>query len=117
MNITQKEEVIPLTPQAFHILLALAEKPMYIYGVVMQCQADAGTDIHFDKGSLYRTARRLQSMGYIEATIQIDGRGSSHARQYFALTPQGELVLKFECDRYRETALLGHHRLNLRHHP
>jgi len=117
MNLTPSEEATPLTPQAFHILLALAEKPMYGYGIIQQCEVDSSNNIYFDKGGMYRALKRLVSWGFIEPTFETYGSGSVYSRRYYALTSSGEQVLQMECDRYRQASILGHHRLNqLRKH-
>lgn len=67
MNLTPAEEVIPLTPQAFYILLALAEKPMYGYGIIQQCEADSRANIDFDTGGMYRALKRLANWGFRES--------------------------------------------------
>jgi len=116
MNLSRTEEAVPLTPQAFHILLALAEKPMHGYGIIQQCEVDSGASLYFDKGGTYRALKRLVNSGYIESVSESHGRGSSHLRKYYSLTSLGEQVLEMECDRYRESSILGQHRLrNLKH--
>lgn len=112
MNLIPAEEVTPLTPQAFHVLLALSEKDMYGYGILQQCQSDAEGSINLDPGSTYRLLRRLKSAGFIQSTVQLPAKGSRYDRQYLSLTPTGRLVLQWECQRYRRLSILGQHRLN-----
>jgi DNA-binding PadR family transcriptional regulator len=116
MNIIPVEEVTPLTPQAFYILLALAEKPMYGYGILQQCRLDAPNSISFDTGGTYRILRSLKSQGLIQNDLQLPSKGSPHTRQYLTLTSTGQMVLSWECRRYREAAFLGQHRLSTTEH-
>jgi len=111
MNITLREEVIPLTPHAFHILLALAEKPMYPYGITEQCQNDAAGRISFRHSTTYRTTQLLKHAGYIKDAFELPGSASAHTRRYLELTDTGRTILEWECTRLRELAFLGQHRL------
>jgi PadR family transcriptional regulator, regulatory protein PadR len=111
MNITPREEYVPLTPPAFHVLLALAEKPMYIYGVVKQCQFDTESTLNFDRPNTYRTIGRLTKLGLVEISSQQYSQGSPHLRTYYQLTPAGRTILEWECNRYQSAANLGKLRL------
>ena len=111
MNLTPREEITPLTPQAFHVLLALAEKPMYGYGIVEQCRLDTEGTIDFLTRTVYRTLAQLCRLHLIQRTYQLPPEGSPNPKQYYALTDTGLMVLEGECHRYQSAAFLGKHRL------
>jgi DNA-binding PadR family transcriptional regulator len=114
MNITPREETIPLTPLAFHILLVLAQRPMYGYGIYQQCLIDTKETISFDRGSIYRTLRRLEESYFIESSEPMRGADNYHQRTYYMLTHVGEQALDWEADRYAEGAALAKYRLKQR---
>ena len=99
MRITATEEIIPLTPQTMQLLVALAERPMYGYGLLEQCKVDSAGLVVPNKGTLYTMLRQLLAMGLIDETQQMAGSGSVHMRRYYRLTSVGRQILDWEAAR------------------
>ena len=57
--------LLPLTPLAFHVLLALADGDRHGYGI-MQDARERGEAVP-DVGTLYRALARMVDQGWIEA--------------------------------------------------
>lgn len=67
MNVTLKEEVIPMTPQMTQVLTALAFRPMYVYGLIGQCEYDSRGALIPGLGSIYKMMERLRVMGMVSS--------------------------------------------------
>ena len=107
----QTPQKTPLSPSAFHILLALAEGPLHGYAV-MQHLADAG--IKVGPGTIYGALHRMQEAGWVEQAGTEKARGPLKQRQSYVLTAEGRAVLRHEAKRVvraadlvRAHALLG----------
>jgi PadR family transcriptional regulator PadR len=111
MNISHPEEVTPLTPHSFYLLLALAENQMMGFEIVKQIYEDSGGLLSLKSSTVYPALKRLLSTGLIESisepTTYTDGR----ARRVYRLTSIGRLVLEWELTRYSHAATLGQDRL------
>jgi DNA-binding PadR family transcriptional regulator len=112
VNITLVEDFLPLTPHAYHVLLALAEGPMYGNGVFERCEIDTFGGVNFTRQSVYRTLHRLEKVGFV-ASEQSFGADSYRPRQYYEITPTGLYALEQETKRYEAAIRLATHRLNL----
>ena len=86
----------PLSPPAFHILLALAEGPLHGYAV-MQHLIDAG--IKVGPGTIYGALHRMQDAGWVEQAGAEKARGPLKQRQSYVLTKEGRAVLRHEARR------------------
>ncbi len=93
---TQTPQKTPLYPQAFHILLALAEGPVHGYAV-MQHLVDAG--IKVGPGTVYGALHRMQNAGWVEQARAEKARGPLKQRQSYVLTEEGRGVLRHEARR------------------
>ncbi len=116
MNITSRDDIQPLTPQTFHILLALAERPLHGYDIARQCRIDSEGAVQMGTGSLYTTLKRLV-MWHLIALADKPAAGPSSQRKRYQLTNIGWVVLKTEIDRYRRTTNLAETRLGKQPRP
>jgi DNA-binding PadR family transcriptional regulator len=91
-----REHRTPLSPSAFHILLALAENPLHGYAV-MQTVSEAGVKV--GPGTIYGALHRMQQAGWVEQTGSEKARGPLGQRQRYGLTPAGRAVLRKEARR------------------
>lgn len=97
------EELLPLTPAVFHILLALAEGPMHGYGVMKEVKALTGGQIQMGPGTLYGTIKRLLQDGLIVETEAPPGEDlDNRPRRYYRLTASGERLLRAEAARLEQ---------------
>lgn len=91
----------PLSPSAFHTLLALAKGPLHGYAV-MQHVTEAGLKV--GPGTIYGALHRMQQAGWIEQTGAEKARGPLKQRQRYGLTVAGRQVLREEARRVVRTA-------------
>lgn len=66
--------------------------PTYGYELGGSLQAHALTDAEIDRGALYRTLQRLETMGHV--TSRWDTTGSGPARHVYAITDAGRKHLR-----------------------
>lgn len=92
------EDLPPLRPVEFYVLLSLAEGERHGYGIVKHTEERVGTAP--DLGTLYRALRRLREAGWIEES---DRRPAAEAdderRNYYRITPLGRDVARAEARR------------------
>jgi DNA-binding MarR family transcriptional regulator len=93
MNITIKEEILPLTPHTFHILVALAEHHNLTgTDAARQVAADTKGTISMGSGTSYRILERLTCIGMV----------SKPSAKVYRLTPIGRKWLELEAQRLEE---------------
>jgi DNA-binding PadR family transcriptional regulator len=93
---TSTEQRTPISPSAFHILLALAEGPLHGYAV-MRAVSEAGVKI--GPGTIYGALHRMQEAGWVKQTGSEKARGPLKQRQRYGLTAAGRNVLREEARR------------------
>ncbi len=104
------ENLLPLTPVALNILLALADEERHGYGIGVEVRERTGGKMRLGPGTLYGSIKRMVDGGLIEesegrADEEIeDGRGGYDAgrRRYYRLTGFGERVLAAELSRLED---------------
>ena len=85
---------LPLTPQQFHILLALSGGEGHGYGLILDIAARTDGALRLGTGTLYTAIARLAALGLLADTHRRDDR-----RRYYRLTPLGRRVLHAETAR------------------
>src|SRR3970282_1834957 len=84
------ESFLPLTPAAFHILLALADGEKHGYGIMQEVAAISGGQIKLGPGTLYGTIKRMLADGWIEESDERpDPELDDERRAYYRLTDLG----------------------------
>ena len=94
------EELLPLTPAVFHILLALADGERHGYGIMQEIAARTEGKLRMGPGTLYGSIKRMLADGL----IQESGERPDHAldderRRYYQLTDLGRRVVAAEAQR------------------
>lgn len=94
------EELLPLSPAIFHILLALADKDRHGYGIMQEVKSRTEERVQLGPGTLYGAIKRLLEKGLIE---ELDERPdpalNDERRRYYHLTDFGQRVLRAEIAR------------------
>lgn len=97
------DEVLPLKPVDFLVLLALSEDERHGYGLVQDIADQSGGKVQLVPGNLYSVLRRLIAIGVI---VESDRRPApdldDQRRRYYRITPFGERVLRAEAERLRQ---------------
>ena len=92
------EELLPLQPAMFHILVALAERERHGYGIMQEVAAQTEGKMRISPGTLYGSIKRMIDQGLIH---ECDER-----RRYYCITPFGRAVAGAETARLSK--LIGH---------
>ena len=94
------DELLPLPPATFHILVALAEEDRHGYAIIQEIAARTGGDVRLSAGTLYRSIQRMQEQGLIVETRQRPAPElDDERRRYYRITPFGNAVARAEARR------------------
>jgi DNA-binding PadR family transcriptional regulator len=97
MPFKSPDALLPLTPVAFEILLALAEEDLHGYAILQAVEARLSGLLPLRTGTLYRSLARLLDDGLIE---EVAGNVSSdERRRYYGITGHGRAVAALEAER------------------
>ena len=93
----------PLSPAAFHILLALAGERRHGYAIMKHVASSTNAEVQLNPGTLYTTIRRLLDDGSIRETAAPAGADSSdERRRYYEITAIGRKAARAEVERLRQ---------------
>ena len=95
----------PLSPQAFHILVALADRDQHGYGIMLDVAERTGGKLRLSAGTLYGSVKRLLEQGLIvelRESQRPDKSLDDDRRRYYRLTPLGRKAAKVEVRRMAE---------------
>ena len=104
------EQLLPLTPVALNILLALAGEERHGYGIGVEVRERTGGKMRLGPGSLYGSLKRMVDGGLVEEVEESETlleeepegaprRYDAERRRYYRLTGFGERVLATELAR------------------
>jgi DNA-binding PadR family transcriptional regulator len=100
MDRFRPDTLLPLTPVAFEILLALADDERHGYGILQEVEHRSGGAVALHAGTLYRALARLLESGLIrELAESPDPSSTDERRRYYGLTPRGIAVARAEAER------------------
>jgi DNA-binding PadR family transcriptional regulator len=102
-------QYLPLSPQQFHILLALVDADRHGYGIIREVEARTAGATRLGTGTLYTAVARLEALRLIaQSTRRPRAVEDDERRIYYRLTPLGRAVLAAETARL--DALVRHAR-------
>jgi DNA-binding PadR family transcriptional regulator len=94
------DELLPLTPAVFHILLALADGELHGYGIMKEVEAHTQGRVSMGPGTLYGSIKRMLAANLIEKSDERpDPQLDNERRRYYRLTELGQRVLRAEAER------------------
>ena len=94
------QALLPLTPVALNVLLALADGERHGYGIMLEVRERSGGRVRLGPGTLYGAIKRLKEGGVIEESGQRpDPESDDERRRYYRLTDFGGEVLAAEVER------------------
>jgi DNA-binding PadR family transcriptional regulator len=115
---TAPQDLLPLTPPVFHILLALSAGERHGYAIMQDVAADTGGSLQLGPGTLYGCLKRMLAARLVEESDERpDPDLDDERRRYYRLTDLGERTVRAEAERLdqavaaaREKRLLGRKR-------
>src|SRR4249920_4258890 len=97
---TSPNELLPLTPPVFHILLALADEERHGYGIMQDVARQTNYALQLGPGTLYGCLKRMLSARLVEESDERpDPELDDERRRYYRITTFGAGVLRAEADR------------------
>jgi len=102
-----------LSALEYHVLLALAEGPVYGYAIKDAVDSESHGTLTPRAGTLYRVLARLMARDLVTETesTQDTEPHPGLARKYYGLTSRGREALASEARRQRSAAALAEERL------
>ena len=98
------DELLPLTPGMFHVLIALADGEKHGYAIIKEVSRRTDGAIRLSAGTLYTTIRRFVQHGVIaESDERPDPALDDERRRYYRLTDFGREVARAEATRMEST--------------
>ena len=102
------EELIPLTPAVFNILLALADSEKHGYGIMLEVEANTKGQVIMGPGTLYGSIKRMLKAGLIEESDErADPEMDDQRRRYYLLTDLGRRTLHMEAERLASQVMIA----------
>src|ERR1700675_923082 len=103
MTKKQADRFLPLKPQWFHILLALAGEEQHGYGIMQEVLERTMGKVRVWPATLYGSLKRMIEAELIEESDERPAPELDDARRrYYRLTVFGRRVLDAECERLQE---------------
>jgi DNA-binding PadR family transcriptional regulator len=100
------EDLIPLRPVIFEILLILNECPLHGYGIMKEVASRTGGRTIVGPGTLYRTLKEMLHQGLVAPTrLRHAADQDDDRRRYYRITKYGQNVAAAEAARM--AALVG----------
>ena len=97
------QELLPLSPPVFHILLALADEERHGYGIMREVEQRTAGRMRLGPGTLYGSLKRLLGAGWIEeAATRPDPSLDDERRRYYRITPAGRRLAAVEVQRLQQ---------------
>lgn len=94
------QELLPLTPPVFHILLALADEERHGYGIMQDVARQTGDALQLGPGTLYGCLKRMLAAGLVvESEERPDPALDDERRRYYRMTTLGQRVVRAEAER------------------
>jgi DNA-binding PadR family transcriptional regulator len=100
VTLNNPEDLIPLTPAVFNILLALADGEKHGYGIMLEVETNTHGQITMGPGTLYGSIKRMLKASLIEESdARPDPKVDDQRRKYYQLTGLGQRTLRLEAER------------------
>ena len=100
------EDLLPLTPPVFHILLALAGEERHGYGIMLDVARQTQDTLQLGPGTLYGCLKRMLAAGLVsESDERPDPALDDVRRRYYRMTDLGRRVVRAEAQRLANAVL------------
>jgi DNA-binding PadR family transcriptional regulator len=102
------DDLLPLPPVTFHILVAVAEEDRHGYAIMQDVARRSDGAIKLNAGTLYRSIQRMLEQGLIgETTARPAPELDDERRRYYRITPLGRGVARAETRRLSQMVKLA----------
>ena len=102
------DDLLPLPPVTFHILVALAEEDRHGYAIMQDVAQRTDGGLKLGAGTLYRSIQRMLEQGLIsEVSSPPAPEMDDERRRYYRITPFGRTVAKAEARRLAQMLKLA----------
>ncbi|HSR50591.1 MAG TPA: helix-turn-helix transcriptional regulator [Acidobacteriota bacterium] len=105
---SEAEDLLPLKPVVYLLLLALAEEPCHGYGIKKKVEEISEGRVKLDPGTLYRWMGRLLEDGWVEDDERPRPK-EDERRRYYRLTPRGRQMMELESRRMENLLQAARH--------
>lgn len=110
-------DLTPLSPAIFHILLSLAEGERHGYALRREITQRTGGKLKLGPGVLYGSIHKMLEWELIaESDERPDAHLDDERRRYYRITPYGKKVAQAEAARMRELVQLATARFGVPKH-
>jgi DNA-binding PadR family transcriptional regulator len=94
------DELLPLPPAVFQILVALAHGECHGYGIMQDIADRTDGKLRLSPGTLYGSLKKMLEQGLIvESGERPDSKLDDERRRYYRVTPFGRRVVGAETER------------------
>src|SRR3954469_25316176 len=102
------DDLLPLPPATFHILLAVLNGELHGYAIIQDVEARTEGSLRLSAGTLYRSVARMVEQGLIaEVTPRRRTMSDDERRRYYRITPFGTAVARAEMRRLSQLVRLA----------
>jgi DNA-binding PadR family transcriptional regulator len=101
------DDLLPLPPATFHILLAVAEGERHGYAIIQDVEARTDGELRLSAGTLYRSVARMVEQGLIAEVARRRTAADDERRRYYRITPFGTAVARAEMRRLAQLLRLA----------
>lgn len=101
------DDILPLPPATFHILLALTDGERHGYAIIQEIEARTGGELRLSAGTLYRSVARMVEQGLIAEVTRKASRQEDPRRRYYKVTAFGTAVARAEMRRLTQLVRLA----------
>lgn len=102
------DDLLPLPPASFHILVSLAEEERHGYAIIQDVEERTDGDLRLSPGTLYRSIQRMLQQGLIvESQRRPAPALDDERRRYYRITPLGTATARAEMRRLSQLVRLA----------
>ena len=102
------DDLLPLPPATFHILMSLAEEERHGYAMIQDVEARTEGELRLSPGTLYRSIQRMLQQGLIaESRRRPTPALDDERRRYYRITPLGIATARAEMRRLTQLVRLA----------
>lgn len=105
------DNILPMTPAVFNILLALADGEKHGYAIMLEVETITQGAVKMGPGTLYGSIKRMLAGGLIEESDERpDPALDDERRRYYRLSGLGQRALRLEAERLLQQIKAAQHK-------